>query len=292
MEIIRGSAKKPVSAERLIHLVEEKFQNAEGTLYIGYPILSTIDEAVSVDALMISPEHGVVAIQLIEGRDAGNYVEVQDEIANLLESKFLLNKNLRKARNLLVQISTLSFAPLLSAHKNNEGYLISNEATFADDVRQIKWNNPELYAAVLSVIQSISSIRRNRRRRSLSRSESHGAALQSLEESIANLDQRQSKAVIETVRGVQRIRGLAGSGKTIILALKAAYLHSQNPEWKIAVTFNTRSLKDQFNRLIETFVVEQTGERPNENIKVLNAWGLQVVKIEPVYIISFVWLTV
>ena len=31
----------------------------------------------------------------------------------------------------------------------------------------------------------------------------------------------QSKAVIETVDGVQRIRGLAGSGKTIVLALKA-----------------------------------------------------------------------
>ena len=36
----------------------------------------------------------------------------------------------------------------------------------------------------------------------------------------------QGRAVIETVEGVQRIRGLAGSGKTIVLALKAAYLHA------------------------------------------------------------------
>ena len=95
-----------------------------------------------------------------------------------------------------------------------------------------------------------------------------------LEDSIANLDSLQSRAVIETVDGVQRIRGLAGSGKTIILALKAAYLHAQHPDWKIAVTFNTRSLKAQFHRLIETFVYEQTGEGPNwENVQVINAWG-------------------
>jgi superfamily I DNA and RNA helicase len=73
---------------------------------------------------------------------------------------------------------------------------------------------------------------------------------------------------------VQRIRGLAGSGKTIILALKAAYLHTQHPDWKIAVTFNTRSLKEQFRRLINTFVIEQSGEEPIwSNIQILNAWG-------------------
>ncbi|MBY4630984.1 hypothetical protein [Rhizobium croatiense] len=265
MEIIRGSAKKPVSAERLIEVIEQNFRNSEGVLYIGYPILSTVDEAVSVDALLISPQHGVVAIQLVEGKDAGNYADVQDEIASLLDAKFRQHKALRSARRLLVEPYTLTFAPLLGAAEDDNGYIIANEGSFVDDVSQFKWENPELYTTVLSIIQSISSIRRNRRRRSPSRENTHGAALQALEDSIANLDQRQSKAVIETVKGVQRIRGLAGSGKTIILALKAAYLHSQNPDWKIAVTFNTRSLKDQFNRLIETFVVEQTGERPNEN---------------------------
>ena len=60
----------------------------------------------------------------------------------------------------------------------------------------------------------------------------------------------QSRAVIETARDVQRIRGLAGSGKTVVLALKAAYLHAQHPEWRIGVTFNTRSLSAQFEHSI------------------------------------------
>jgi superfamily I DNA and RNA helicase len=273
MEVIRGSARKPVSAERLTDVVEKYFAETEGVLYIGYPILSTVNEAISVDALIISRPHGVIAIHLVEGRDAGQYVDIQDEIANLLDAKFRQHKGLRSGRKLLVQPNTLTFAPILEAKRDDDGFIISNEHSIVGDIGSFTWDNPELYESVLSVIQSISTIRRSRRRRPPTRDHSYGAILQALEDSIANLDQRQSKAVIETVLGVQRIRGLAGSGKTIILALKAAYLHSQNPEWKIAVTFNTRSLKAQFNNLIETFVVEQTGERPNENIKVLNAWG-------------------
>jgi superfamily I DNA and RNA helicase len=95
-----------------------------------------------------------------------------------------------------------------------------------------------------------------------------------LEDSIATLDHRQNRAVIETIDGVQRIRGLAGSGKTIVLALKAAYLHTQYPEWRIAVTFHTRSLKGQFKRLINNFCIEQSGEEPDwTRIRVVNAWG-------------------
>ena len=67
---------------------------------------------------------------------------------------------------------------------------------------------------------------------------------------------------------------LAGSGKTIVLALKAAYLHAQHPEWRIAVTFNTRSLKGQFRRLINNFFLEQTGEEPDwDNLRIVSAWG-------------------
>ena len=97
--------------------------------------------------------------------------------------------------------------------------------------------------------------------------------MQALENAIATLDNTQSKAVIETIEGVQRIRGLAGSGKTIVLALKAAYLHAQNPEWRIGVTFNTRSLKGQFQRLINTFTIAAGREPDWENLRILNAWG-------------------
>lgn len=273
MEIIKGSARKPVSTERLIELVEKSFKNEDGVLYVGYPVLSSSDESVSIDALLISKRHGLVAINLIEGREAGEFGEVQDDLASLLEAKFRPQKSLRSGRQLLAVPNTITYAPLLQSSEDADGHQIVNDEDFVEAINSFSWGNPDLYEPVLSVIQSISTIRRNRKRRINERKDSHGAALQVLEDSIANLDARQSRAVIETVEGVQRIRGLAGSGKTIVLALNAAYLHSQNPNWKIAVTFNTRSLKEQFVRLIETFVVEQTGEQPNDNIEVINAWG-------------------
>src|SRR5262249_59142237 len=54
------------------------------------------------------------------------------------------------------------------------------------------------------------------------------------------LDRWQKRGAIESPDGPQRIRGLAGSGKTVILALKAAYFHALHPDWRIALTFQTR----------------------------------------------------
>ena len=63
------------------------------------------------------------------------------------------------------------------------------------------------------------------------------------------------RAAFEIPDGPQRIRGLAGSGKTVVLALKAAYLHSQHPSWHIAVTFYTRALAQQYKEMITNFLL-------------------------------------
>ena len=104
--------------------------------------------------------------------------------------------------------------------------------------------------------------------------ESKGSILKSLESEIANLDQWQKHAAIESPNGPQRIRGLAGSGKTIVLALKAAYLHALNPTWRIAVTFSTRALYQQFEDLVRRFSFEHSNDEPNwNNLRIIHAWG-------------------
>jgi len=271
--IIWGSTTKPVSSQRLAQLLEAKFPD-QGFLYVGYPILSTAEGANSLDAIWISPGHGVVIFHLIEGRDTKGYQDVQDEYANSLETKLRGHKAVMRGRSLLAAPTVVSYAPTASLNDAEENYLLANDSNLEEVLKSISWDHSDLYEATHSIIQSISTIRKGKRKRVSLKAESRGAKLKDLENSIATLDSLQSRAVIETVEGVQRIRGLAGSGKTIVLALKAAYLHAQHPEWKIAVTFNTRALKAQFIRLIETFVIEQTGERPLwENIQVINAWG-------------------
>ena len=183
-----------------------------------------------------------------------------------------------KKQDLVIKIHTISFAPGLAStdYSAESEYVLVNLDALSTALEEFSWDKGNLtyYRSTLSALQNISTIRRSKARRSITNPDSRGAKLKKLEDSISTLDNLQSKSVIETVEGVQRIRGLAGSGKTIVLALKAAYLHSQHPDWQIAVTFNTRALKGQLKRLIDTFLI-QTGKDFDweQQIKVLNAWG-------------------
>ncbi|GFZ96789.1 DEAD/DEAH box helicase [Okeania sp. KiyG1] len=78
--------------------------------------------------------------------------------------------------------------------------------------------------------------------------------------------------------GPQRIRGIAGSGKTVLLCQKAAYMHLQNPDWDIALVFFTRSLYDlmekQVNKWLKYFSDGKVQyDKRNSKLKVFHAWG-------------------
>lgn len=273
--IVKGTTKKPISSARLANFFAHDTEY-EGFLYIGYPIIGTAEGPFPIDAIWVSREKGLVIFNLIEGRELNKIEESQDDSANKLEAKLRGHKTLMKGRQIQVPISVVTFAPARSdvAKHSTEDYVICNESNLKEWLETIEWPDSSVYQELVAVIQAISTIRKGRKKREVKREDSRGAKLKRLEDSIANLDNLQGRAVIETVDGVQRIRGLAGSGKTIVLALKAAYLHAQHADWKIAVTFNTRSLKGQFRQLINTFTIEQTNEEPEwENVNVIHAWG-------------------
>jgi superfamily I DNA and RNA helicase len=37
--------------------------DVSGTVYLGYPVLATADDRVEIDALLVSPRHGLLAFQ-------------------------------------------------------------------------------------------------------------------------------------------------------------------------------------------------------------------------------------
>ena len=132
---------------------------------------------------------------------------------------------------------------------------------------------PEVERAVQAALQRVSTIKPAKKRAGV-QAGTRGAILKDIERNIANLDQWQKAAAIESPEGPQRIRGLAGSGKTIVLALKAAYWHSQNPEWQIAVTFHSRALYQQMTDLTTRFTFEHTNDSPDpDHLKIIHSWG-------------------
>ena len=78
--------------------------------------------------------------------------------------------------------------------------------------------------------------------------------------------------------GPQRIRGIAGSGKTVLLCQKAAQMHLKHPDWDVAMVFFTRSLYDlivsSLDRWIRHFTYNGMSYDPaNSKLRVLHAWG-------------------
>jgi len=270
-----GSTDKPVSSKQLATLLVGD-ESIEGTLYIGYPIIGTPEGSFPIDALLVSPTQGLVVFNLVEGKTLHDYGAAQDEAFNKIQAKLFQHQSLIRKRKLLINIHTITFAPAvpqLDAHAEDDHPLCGTES-LQSVLSALEAGDEDVFPALVAVIQSISTLRRGRKKRELHNPDSKGTKIKALEDSIANLDTQQSAAVVETFDGVQRIRGLAGSGKTIVLALKVAYLHARHPDWLIAVTFNTRSLKKQFENLITTFVLEQTNEEPDwEKVRILHAWG-------------------
>ena len=278
LEIVRGQISKPAAVQSLIKKLEEIGVD-EGIFYLGYPILASIDGPQQLDCILVSRAKGIVLFHLIEGVDLPEDInELVDNAYNNTISKLQAAKSLVEKRRLLVDITVITYAPRFNSGISQEDSdyigLVSNKQELESKLNLVNWSAGRLYEKLLSEIQSVSSLRRGKKRSDLKKENSRGSKLKRLEDAISTLDQDQSKAFIETVDGVQRIRGLAGSGKTIVLARKIAYLHSLNPDWNIAVTFQTRSLKNQLERLITIFCIEQSKEEPDwDRIHILHAWG-------------------
>lgn len=100
--------------------------------------------------------------------------------------------------------------------------------------------------------------------------------IQAIESKLKILDETQQKIAFEVPNGAQRLRGLAGTGKTVLLAKRAAKIHIKHPDWTIAFVFFTRSLYDQILELIAFYHREMHPDHQDPDwtkLKVLHAWG-------------------
>ncbi len=101
-----------------------------------------------------------------------------------------------------------------------------------------------------------------------------GSAIKMLDTDIALLDEQQNKVAVQIPPGPQRIRGLAGTGKTVLLAMKAANIHHHFPGKKLLLTFNTQSLYNQARNLVTRFFRFYSDVDPDwDTLHIRHAWG-------------------
>lgn len=279
LDTVFGENSNSITAQSLLSVLGRL--DVTGTLYLGYPVLSTADGKVFIDALLLSQAYGLIAFDLSAHLDAhptpeqlSQLSDRQNQIHASIYNKLNTHRELRRGRALGVDINVISCCPAID-HIINEGEAIASPPNSIPDI--IKTFHPlddDLLRPLNAAVQRVSTLRPLKRRENVIKPNSRGAIIKKIEQEIANLDQWQNRGAIEYVNGPQRIRGLAGSGKTVVLALKAAYLHARHPEWNIAVTFQSRALYQQFRDLIRRFMYDQVEDEPDwTKLQVMHAWG-------------------
>ena len=112
-----------------------------------------------------------------------------------------------------------------------------------------------------------------------------GWVLSQTRQQLSELDLHQETIAKQIPPGLQRIRGIAGSGKTVLLCQKAAQMHLKYPDWDIVLVFFSRSLYEpiikEVNKWLRRFSSGEVqlnlspvnGEVQSSKLKVLHAWG-------------------
>ena len=148
----------------------------------------------------------------------------------------------------------------------------SSLAVPGEDLDDKQWQ------VLLSVISGRSVLRQVPRTLVSSNTKTRGSILAALQEQLYDLDLDYEHIGKEIPPGFQRLRGTAGSGKTVLLCQKAAHMHLKHPEWDIALVFFTRTLYDLVTELVDKWLRYFTNgdvqyDPENNKLRIIHAWG-------------------
>ena len=274
IDIVRGIVNNARASQEVVSVMG-KLENYTGTLYLGYPLSSTNESSVTIDALLVTREKGLIAF--IFGKAETDPRDSQDLLYYQITNTLTKYESLRIRRGLAIIPTVITIYPAGEEPESDDQYLFCGADKLESAVLGLPDFDEKYYAALCEALQKISSMKPRKRRLNVTTDRSRGGIIKKIEKEIANLDEWQKKAAFETPDEPQRVRGLAGSGKTVVLALKAAYLHAQHPTWNIAVTYYTRSLSQQLITMISNFSYEFLGDLPDwERLHVIHAWGTEL----------------
>lgn len=285
-------------SQRLVEFLETQLEDLiDADIYYQYPIIMEINEDLLFPSLLlISPKHGVLLFKCsgVNRNRRENEIEILSEelerLEALLFSKLIksVNKKMRKGkRDLSFNLASALYIPNFEDEFDEDNLdvevLQSNTDIhrFLEDSKDENLIDEEVMREIYSIIENSTAIVKPKERKVDNEDKTSKAyILKMLEEEIANFDEEQKYAALSQLDGPQRIRGLAGSGKTIILCMKAAILHLKYPDKKILYTFMTKSLYDYIELLITRFYkVMGDGKLPDfDNIQIKHAWGGSNIK--------------
>lgn len=290
--------------------IKEAFSRREVLGYSRYPLFfNTGQRRKEPDILILDKEIGLIIIEVkgyeiddienlypnswqIKGEYKGIYNPIgqAEDYLYAIKSKFDIDRNLRDKYNAKYFVAL----PRISKNEWNERNFekIIDEAylIFKDDlarsalIKKILSQQPFITGALFNdnTFKIATSILANEniyadKIEDEFSNETKGKIYGLVTNKLHELDIQQEVIAKSIVPGPQRIRGIAGSGKSVLLCQKAAIMHLRYPEWKIAVVFFTQSLYDNIINMIDRYLKAfSNGEVSYDecgNLEVLHAWG-------------------
>ena len=280
LDAVFGSAEHGGPYRGLLEAVQDIGLN--GTLYYCPSILANPGGQAGVDALLVSNECGLVAFDLSTPRLVSGSVDEwmaeienrQDEIHRNLHAVLLSNQDLVFKRQLAVIPEIVTIMDDLPTGGTAGDVKVASVSGLQSVLSGFDPLPENLKRALNATIQGIAEARSSSNGVEVPPDEHCAPVFRTVEGEIANLDRQQLQAALSFPNGPQRIHGVAGSGKTTVLALKAVHLHVANPDWNIAVVHRNANFVEKFRDLIRKFMKGMNKGAPNwSKLKVMSSRG-------------------
>ncbi len=274
-----------IKKDSFANLIYDKLKNIikdeDAILYYQYPFYKGDIQSDIIEAklLLVSSLYGLFSFEIDKNdhftEDTKNQIDV---LYNEIASRMLKHSALRVKRNQLKYelISVVVGGYQSYNYTDKEEYILCKIDDIPTIIENYKLESPisqEIKVLIESCIDGTFTLIQKKERIDAG-PKTKARILNEIQSHIANFDIEQKKIAEIDIDLPQRIRGLAGSGKTIVLAYKAARFHAQYPDKRILYTFYTKSLATTVKNLITRAFKNYSNNEPNwEMIKVCHGWG-------------------
>lgn len=286
-------------------LVKKSFHKRDCIAYFGYPLYNYIsDKSREIDILIIDREYGIILLNINRRNNrkhqkekVGLEKEIKEEIEIAKKQLLAVLNYCDREKELFRKIGGRAalITPNINSDSASAAEPLKSDIIFADYLndddffKQIKHNKNEIkskkitnqmWKKLLSAVtgqntyqDSVTVYNDNLKIRD--------TVKKIINKEIYQVDLQQEGIAKTIAPGPQRIRGIAGSGKTVVMAQKAAHMHLKHPDWEIAFIFFTRSLYDsvisEIKKWIKHFSNSQKEYIPSADnkLQILHAWGSQ-----------------
>jgi len=237
----------------IITKIESLDLNNSISIYYGYPFIELDGKETIMKSCIISKK-GIISIYS-EEKEKDIYIRHLTKL--LLESPELSSVYFNNPGLVLHNVDIDSIEDIIAIMKDGKDYFSENNYRMAN-----------------AIIQNMYGLNHTDDR-DLRNESTLGALIKKRNNEINMLDQNQFETIYKKTVAHTRIRGLAGSGKTILLVKKMAYMHYKQRDLELVYVFYTKSLKQYIKDLFISFYkdFEKYKDPDMDRIHILHSWG-------------------